>query len=231
MSHRAIEESEQIQTESVELLCQELLDKTPRETTEVVIKNFKVGKKIAHFDFDGDEKWDLVGIPIFPIEKQKQAFAYRSVIVCCKGIPDQAAFDEIFNEEGLAELAFDFWPQRQELDANIHSRLATMYRSMDFARSPVVYFGFERVNPLLGETSLRLSYVIGAGAGGVAVVTMLLSALFGFFGRIFKRPKNPVGPPKRSAGNRSGLPANPGHEATGGVLDRVRSMREKQSGV
>jgi len=100
---------------------------------------------------------------------------------------------------------------------------------MDFKNSPVVTVGYGESNPVLGEKSLKFSYRIGA----VAVVVGVLSLVFNIFAGLLKSfklptraPKKKIPAKKRNAKKRT-APANYDVEPTGGVLDKVRSMRDQ----
>ncbi|MEL7497164.1 MAG: hypothetical protein AAFN77_06100 [Planctomycetota bacterium] len=229
MSQRAIEESERVSTSSFDLDCERLLDQAPVASTEIVLSDFIVGKKFATMDIDGDYQWDVTGVLLFPKKKQSTRYGYRAVIVSCKGIPDEATLNEKLLSEPES-LTVDFWPTR-ELEPSIHSQLAMKYRNLDFARSRVVYLGYERENPILGETTLKLSIVVGGASVAVAVLTIIISLIIGMLSRLFKRSPKPNAP--QPTANRAGLPASGSldHEPTGGVLDRVRSRRDQQPGT
>lgn len=229
LSHRAIEQSKKVASSSIDLACVQLMDKPPIEATEVVLSEFKIGKHFAKIDLDGDSNWDLVGVAVFPKEKQKQSYAYRAVILFCKGIPDETAYEEVFGDAELDKLVVDYWPSRQDLDKGVYAQLATNYRSLDFSKAPIAFYGYERTNPVFSETTKKASILVGGAAVAVAVITVVLSALFGAVGRLFRRKEKTVPPP---VANRAGLPpGNQNSESTGGVLDRVRSMRDRQPGV
>ena len=230
LSHRAIEESKKVSTNSVDLDCHDFLESAPKSSTEVVLSGFFAGKRKTTIDLDGDDKWDLVGVPLFPSKKQNTKYGYKALILCCKGIPDQESFEAVFGGQPK-NLTIDYWPERQDLDKFVHSGLAQEYLNLDFSKSQVAFYGFERENPIFGESTKRLSILVGGIAVAIAVVTILFAVLANLMGRLFKR--KPEATPTRPPSNRAGLPAqSPGETAsTGGVLDRVRSLRDKQPGV
>lgn len=231
LSHRAIEESKKVNNNSVELACHDFLDEAPNVTTEVVLSEFFVGKRKTTIDLDGDGKWDLVGMPLFPTKKQDTKYGYKALVLCCKGIPDEEAYEAAFGDEEIDKLLIDYWPQRQELDRYVHSGLAQEYLNLDFSKSQVAFYGYERTNPVFGESTMRLSILVGGISVFIAIATFLISIAASFLKRFFKKkPQQPA--PARPPSNRAGLPSSPANEAaTGGVLDRVRSKRDRQPGV
>lgn len=230
LSYRAMEESDQVSTNSTDLTCREILEASPKETTQVVVSNFIVGKRKTTIDYDGDGKWDLIGVPLFPAEKQNTKYGYKALIVCCKSVPTEAEFEALWKDSAEG-LTLDYWPERQELDPYLHSGLAQNYLNLDFSKSRIAFYGYERTNPIFGATSLRLSILVGGGSVAVAVLTFLIALLAKLLGRFFK-PSPQTTRPSPTA-NRAGLPSHGGNEtvATGGVLDRVRSLRDRQAGT
>jgi len=88
LSKRAIKESEQISTKIVELDCGGLIEKRPRKATGVLLKDYRFVDRVAAIDSDGDEKWDLVAVPLFSKEIFKSKVKYTSVIACFRDVPD-----------------------------------------------------------------------------------------------------------------------------------------------
>ncbi len=222
LSYRAIEESKQLQSSSIELSCSDLLKTAPETSTGVQLNDFVLGRHVAGIDLDGDQQWDQGAIPLFPKQRQPFKYGYRAVILCFKGLPDEAAVDQALIGSAVEA---DFWPGRQELDPAIYSRLAVKYRHMDFDNSRVLFLGFEKANPVLGKTSLRLATLVGAGSVVLALITFILGMLSAILKKAAsRRPKKQPQP----TANRAGLPASGEEpEFTGGVLDRVKSMRDR----
>lgn len=216
LSNGAIKESEIRMGPAKSLSCSDILDKRPNETTHIVITDFIPGKHFATIDFDDDEKWEELCVPFFAKRQPEAKHAYRSVMICFKGIADRDAFKSLI---ASGEIDTNYWPMRQELDLALHSQLAQKYKNMDFANSPVFHCGFETSNPVLGETSLKLSAAVGGFAAMVAVLTFLVGLCIKLFNR---KSKEPAFPELEETSNRAGLPGG------GSVLDRVTSMRERQ---
>jgi len=151
-----------------------------KNTTGIQLTEFASGKLIADFDYDGDQQWDDVCVPLFPPKKSKVTWGYTSVLVHFKGVTNQEQLDALLAE---GKLDTDYWPQRQELANATHSKLAQGYKNLDFSKSIVLHYGYEAENPLLGKTSLELSKMVGAVSLGIAFLTLLTF--------LFKaRPKN-----------------------------------------
>ena len=155
LSHRAIEESKQLQSSSIELSCSELLKTAPENSTGVQLNDYVLGRHVAGIDIDGDQRWDQGAIPLFPKQRQQFKYGYCAVIVCFKGLPDEAAVDQALIDSVVEA---DFWPNRQELDPDIYSRLATKYRHMDFSNSRVLYLGYEKSESGVGEDQPQAGY-------------------------------------------------------------------------
>lgn len=224
-----MDESVKVKTSKITKTCKDLLDERPTESTSIEMHDFMVGKRSAKLDLDGDEKFDLVGVPLFSKDLDfKKKYGYYGVILCAKGIETEAQYEALLGgEEEVTSLAVDYWPQRQKLETALHSKLAQQYRSLDFAKSPVVLYGFERENPLLGKTTYQFSILAGIGSLAVAALTILISVLMGFLKKFFQRTPKPTAP--KPVANRAGLPASEAQDSnlTGGVLDRVRSRRNQ----
>ena len=88
---------------------------------------------------------------------------------------------------------------------------------------------------MLGEKSLKLSYRFGVVAVVVGVLSLISIVLAGLFNSFKmpertpsrKRPTKKKKVKKKKAKKRVG-PTNYDVEPTGGVLDRVRTMRDQQ---
>ena len=227
LSKRAIKEAEQIATEVVELDCGSLLEKRPQESTGVLLSNFAFLDRVAAIDIDGDEKWEEVAVPLFPKEGFTSKAAYTAVIACFRDVPDLAALKQRLADN---ELKVNYHAGKQELDSHFHSVLAKKLANMDFKNSPVVTVGYGESNPVLGEKSLKMSYQLGAVAIAVGVLSLIYAVLTSLL-KSFKMPQLSTGrkkpAKKRKAKKRAG-PANYDVEPTGGVLDKVRSMRDQQ---
>jgi hypothetical protein len=223
LSHRAIEESKQVASNVQEFGCRQLIDKKPRKSTGVVIQDFIYLDRYAALDFDGDDKWDEVAVPVFPNQKQASKAAYQSVIVWFKDVPNQEALQEALKTD---KIRADYWVAKQNLDEHLKSQLAIKFKHMDFENSPVVLVGFAQANPLLGPATLKFSYVGGLGALGFGALAFLMSIVMSLLNR---KPKIRSAPPKPTA-NKAGLPPARNYDAqpTGGVLDQVKSMRDRQ---
>lgn len=232
LSKRAIKETKQISTEIVELNCGSLIEKRPRNSTGVLLKDYCFVDRVAGIDSDGDEKWNLVAVPLFAKEAFKSKAKYTSVIACFRDVPDWETLKQRLETN---ELKVNYRVSDQVLDSNLYVLLAKKFKNMDFRNSPVVTVGYGESNPVLGEKSLKLSYRFGAVAivvGGVSLVFIVLAGLFNSFKMSERTPsrKRPVKKKKvkkKKAKKRVG-PTNYDVEPTGGVLDRVRTMRDKQ---
>ena len=233
LSKRAIKETKQISTEIVELDCGSLIEKRPRKATGVLLKDYCFVDRVAAIDSDGDEKWDLVAVPLFSKEIFKSKAKYTSVIACFRDVPD---WETLKQRLATQELKVNYRVSDQELDSNLHAMLAKKFRNMDFRNSPVVTVGYGESNPVLGEKSLKLSYRFGAIAIVVGVLSMVFSVLSGLLSTFKlperspsrKRPAKKKKVKKKKSKSRVAAPANYDVEPTGGVLDRVRTMRDQQ---
>lgn len=223
VSQKAIKESTMVTSNTTSFACQELIDRRPAESMGVAIKDFLAVDRFAEMDFDEDGRWDEVAVPLFPTQKPKNKATYQAVIVCFRGVATRKDLEQILIAD---EVKAEYWASQQVLDDHLKTQLAIEFINMDFAGSPVVFVGYPNTNPLLGAKSLQLSYLLGGASLGIAALAFVASTLIAIFNRRPKtRPERPK--PKR---NRAGLPETSGEsvELTGGVLDKVRSMRDTQ---
>ena len=237
LSKRAIKEAEQVATEVVELDCGSLIEKPPYESTGVLLSDYVFIDEIASIDIDGDGKWDEVAVPLFSKEVFKAKASYQSVIARFRDVPD---LETLKQRLAVDALKANYRVSEQTLDSNLHAMLAKKFKNMDFEKSPVVAVGYGESNPVLGEKSLEMSYQVGAIAIAVGVLSLVFSVLTGVL-KSFTMPQQPSRRPmamkkkkkkkktssQKKTSNRSG-PPNYDVEPTGGVLDRVRSMRDEQ---
>ena len=232
LSKQAIEEAERISTEVVELDCGSLIEKRPKKSTGLLLSEYAFVDRVAALDRDGDEKWDEVVVPLFSKEVFKAKAKYTAVIACFHDVPDWEALKQRL---ATGELKVNYSVSDQDLDLNLHALLAKKFKNMDFKNSPVVTVGYGASNPVLGEKSLKLSYRFGVVAVVVGVLSLISIVLAGLFNSFKmpertpsrKRPTKKKKVKKKKAKKRVG-PTNYDVEPTGGVLDRVRTMRDQQ---
>lgn len=212
LSKHAMQESQKRLGPAIPLSCVEVLEERPTETSRILVNEFVPGKHFAFLDTDNDGNWERLCVPFFPPKHQGITHSYRSVLICFKDTPNREAFKELI---ASGEIDTNYWPMRQNLNMAIHSQLAQQYKNMDFANSPVLHCGFEASNPVLGDTSLKLS----TGVGSLAIFAAFIALLAGLFFK--KKPDilEDLTKPEQNT-NRAGLPV-------GSVLDRVTSMREQ----
>ncbi len=219
LSKRAIQDTEKSLKPALPVACDEILESRPTETARILVTDFVPGKHFAFLDYENDDQWEQLCVPMFPNKRLKITHSYQAVLICFKNVPDSEAFKELM---ASGEIDANYWPMRQNLDVAIHSQLAQQYKSLDFANSPVLHYGFEASNPVLGETSLKVSLGIGAAAIFAAIVAVLAG--------LFLKPRSEsledlITPEQNT--NRAGLPTDP--QSVGcSVLDRVSSMRDRQ---
>lgn len=217
LSYDVTQESAKADAVAKPATCDEVLKTPLMQTTRVMLTGFAPGKHLASRDYDGDSQWESLCVPLFPRKHQKIGHGYCAVLVCFKNVPTREALDTLL-ESG--ELDVNFWPERQNLERAIHSQLAQKYKNMDLAKSPVLYYGFDVNNPVLGETSLLAS----AGIGSVALAIAFLAMISGLFLR--KKPEVfDVNEEERPTTNRAGLPD--GNAPS--IFDQVTSARSVMS--
>jgi hypothetical protein len=214
LSKRAIEDSKIGHGPAVSVSCSEVLEERPTETSHLIVTGFIPGKHFASLDFDNDGQWEQLCVPFFPKKQQEIKHSYRAVLICFDKVPNREALRELV---ASGEIDTNYWPMRQNLDVAIHSQLAQQYRNMDFANSPVFHYGFETSNPVLGEASLKISFFIGY----VAIFAAFVALLVGLVMKAWPAKKADLAELTPNT-NRAGLPG-------GSVLDRVTSMRERQT--
>lgn len=200
LSAQAMRETEQVQTEVRDFVCADLVETPPTESVTIKLDRYFRGKRLATIDVDGDREWERLAIPLFPAAPQTHQYAYRAVILCAKGFPDETSLEEALKG---GELEVQYWPGRQNLERNMHSQLAQAYRNLDLQASPVVYLNYGPENPVLGEATLQLAWTVG----GASVLLILFTLLWGVLAGLIQpqqRPE-PVAPlaPRR---NMAGLP-------------------------
>jgi hypothetical protein len=176
--------------------CKELLDEDLEQTQRLSIEGFVKGRHLAIVDVQQDGNWESVCIPLFPSKNIKINHGYRAVLVCFRGIKNQQELDAALEDQVEAS----YWPHEQELSPHIHSQLAQKYKRLDLNNCPILIHGNWQ-NPVLGVQTLAFSWMLGYGAAGVFVLT-LLSYIFTMLIKP-KTQKEDAEPPRT---NRAGLP-------------------------
>ena len=236
MSYKAVQESEKSDPPAVDpIACDAFLADVPGATSKILLTEFAPGRETAHWDNNSDGEWESLCVPVFPRKKLDISHGYNAVLVYFNDVPDRESLDEIIKS---GELEANFWPLRQELDVATHSMLAQKYENLDFSNSPVLHYGFNTSNPLLGKTSLMASAAIGT----LSIVVGFLSMVIGFF---MRKPTRSISlgeeadeetDEEKPTTNRAGLPvggdglAGSIFDAEGdaeplGILDQVSSLR------
>ena len=184
LSKRAIDEATEFSEHPLEQDCSSFIDSPPKKSSGILLNNFvffnsiaTIEDDIATVDNDGDGKWDEVAIPLFSEDSFKSKVSYTSVIACFRDVPDLKTLHERLSAK---ELKVSYRVKEQKLARPLHTQLAITFKSMDFRNSPVVTVGYGQDNPILGVTSLTLSYTIGAAAFGVALLNIAYLAFMGF---------------------------------------------------
>lgn len=212
LSYQAIQDTQKAVGEAVSMTCEEALQTEFWETSRVKLSDFSNGKYFATVDWNGDDSWESLCVPIFP-HRPDFGYGWRAVLIRFKGVQTREEFEKLV-ESGSLDVTY--WPGRQKLDRVVHSQLAQSYKNLDFANSPVLCYGFEPGNPLLGETSLKLS-------AGVGVLSVLMAFLAVIVQPIkFKRR---VKPEQETRPTQKGKRAGPPAEETPSIFDKVTSRR------
>jgi len=165
-----VEKEVELVGESESYTCRALLDEKPQQTMGIKLSEFVTGKFNANFDLDNDGKWDEVCLPLFPPNKKKFTYGYKAVLVKFNNVTSQEELDKLV---ASGKLDTNYWPRRQDLDKATYSSLAQSYMNLDISDSVVVHCGYRAENPLLGESSLQLSKLVGAASLGIAFLTLL----------------------------------------------------------
>jgi hypothetical protein len=213
LSFQVTQESEKAVGAPTSITCESIFASPLSETSHVTLTEFAPLKHLAMVDKNGDNQWDDVCVPFFPKKQHEIGNNYRAVLVCFKGVPTRNELDVLIDS---GELDVNFWPERQKLDVAIHSQLAQKYTTMDLAKSPVFYYGFEATNPVLGEASLYASAGMGLAA--------LLAAFLAMISSLFVRKDSADvenSPAEQVTTNRAGLPV--GESVS--ILDQIGSTR------
>ena len=226
LSKRAIDETAEIASKPKVLDCRSFIDNPPKRSSGILLSKFVFVDRIATIDSDRDGKWDEVAIPLFSRDGFKSRAGYTAVIACFRDVPD---LETLHERLAANELEVNYRANDQRLGRNLHTQLAIKFKNMDFQYSPVVTIGYGQENPVLGQVSLKLSYTLGAIAIGVAALTLVCLAFASLFKSVVTAARTPRKrrKPKKI---RAGLPnrnRNYENEPTGGVLDKIRSMRDQ----
>ena len=200
LSKRAIEEGAQISSETLELTCGSFIDSPPVVSSGVLLSDFDYVDQIATIDNDGDGKWDEVAIPLFSPDGFESQAGYSGVIACFRDVPD---LETLHQRLASNKLQANYRVEEQNLGLRLHSQLAMKFKHMDFEHSPIVTVGYGSDNPLLGETSLKYSYTVGAAAIGIALLSLVYLVVTGLIDRVPKRPR------RERTKNRAGLSVSP----------------------
>ncbi len=200
LSYQATLKVEEVESVQEMTPCDSFIENPPVETTRVLLGEYRIGKRIASLDFDDDGKWDHICVPFFP-NKLKGKFGYQATLICFDDVPDEAAFRAIATQ---GKVDASFLPGRK-VNSNLHSQLAMKYKHLDFAHSPLLFYGVNATNPLLGEATMKGSIVAGAIALLVAFLA-LISGLLKFRISTNRRDLDDEYDDDQPTTNRAGLP-------------------------
>lgn len=212
LSFDVTQESKKAVGEGIPKTCEEVLESSLSDTSRISMSNFVPGKYPAHVD-DNENQWKRLCVPFFPPKRQEIGYGYRAVLISFKGVETREALNALIKN---GELDVNFWPERQQLDRVIHSQLAQKYTNLDLAHSPVLHYGFDAANPVLGKSTMFAS----AGIGSVAIFVAFMAMISGLFTRA-KPTKFDIELEAQPTTNRAGLPLS--EETT--IFDQVASTR------
>lgn len=185
---------------AVNVSCDEILDQErPEVISRMRMQKHVRGKFIADIDYEQDGIWEELCVPFFPKRRFEVKSGYRAVLVVMNGVDSQEKLDAVLQESELDVL---YWPERQEIPLAIHSKLAQQYENLDLDNCPLVFYGVEPGNPLLGAASLQMSKLVG----GIAAVVFFLSLISLFIK--FEKPQVEENTAVLPTRNRAGLPSS-----------------------
>lgn len=170
LSKQVDQETSKREADPVEFSCADFIEDTPKKTARILVTDFGVGKHLAKIDRNGDDLPDEICVPLFPKKIDLAKYGYKTILVCMNGVESK---DQVKELTRSGSLDTDFWPKRQKVDEVFHSQLAQNYRNLDFSKSVVLHYGYSSANPILGEASLKLSMMVGAGAVVIGVLCLL----------------------------------------------------------
>ncbi len=196
LSDQAVESRAKQPLRPTTVSCCDLLDNTPTGIAHYQLVDFEPGKYFAKRDANDDGVWEFVSVPFFPDHWDRLQRNYPAAVVCFKNVANRAALSAIV-EQG--EIEVRYWPNRQTLDSDIHSRLASKYKSMDFSRCVVLHAGFDSPVPLLNSSIYVTSVALGAISMVVGLWNLLLLLVFD--------RRNSTETTDQTVCNRAGLPS------------------------
>ena len=110
-----------IESLPIPISCSELLAAAPTERMHILLKDFKPGKFFASRDVDQNKEWEFLFVPFYPQSWDSLKSNYSATIVRFDQISD---LDELNELVDCGEIEVQFWPERQKIDDDVHSRLA-----------------------------------------------------------------------------------------------------------
>lgn len=146
--------------------CEQLLEKWPRDNFHLQLTDYQRGKRIVSQDYDQDDNWEMVYVPLFPSRLSSLGNNFSSVIIY---------FDDVKNETELNErlasekLDAQLWYTQQKLPTAIYSDMAQEYRLMDFSQCVILQGGFRPPNKDIASFAVLGSY-LGILASGIIIV-------------------------------------------------------------
>ncbi|MDG1874475.1 MAG: hypothetical protein P8J27_11230 [Mariniblastus sp.] len=199
LSNRVDNIAEKHEVEAVVTKCEDFILEEHLTPTRILLTDFVPGKAFYKLDENQDDQLDQIIIPLFPNHLKRVNYGYKSAIVCFKSIDSKAEFKQLISD---GKLDLDFFPSRQKLKRDAYSDLATKYKNMDIEHSPILHYGFETSNPLLGKISFRISAV----AGVISLIIGFIAFISAFLTPKKKEPNLNSFMDQRPTENRAGLP-------------------------
>ena len=200
LSNQASNDLQEEPRQPPQVSCRDLLEGHLQVPARHLLTEFEPGKYFATRDVDENGAWELVGVPFFPDHWSRLENNYPAVIVCLKQVSNRDELNAIVDR---GEIDVRYWPNRQTLDDDIHSRLANKYQSLDFSKSIVLHSGFSEPVPVLGSSL----YVTSVALGAISMVVGLWNLLLLMFDR-----KTSEKPDDHPVTNRAGLPSLSDHD-------------------
>ena len=171
---QALDELNRDGHEALAISCEQLLEDWPKENFHLLLTDYQRGVKYSADDYDHDENWERVYVPLFPAHLQSVGNNFNSVIVYFNDVKNE---DELNARLASGELDSQLWYTQQELPPEIHSDMAQKYRLMDFSHCVILQGGFRPPNKSIAKYAVLGSYLGMLVSGVIAIwnaVAMLL---------------------------------------------------------
>jgi len=165
----ALADYEKVAADPLEMTFAEFFDQRPEDVFRYQLTDVQHAAKIFPEPALEDGQWENVYVCLFPQSMKRLGGSYTSIIVKVEGVKGSAELTEML-EDGSLEVYY--WPEKQNLPADLYHRMAKGFLGMQFQDCLHCEAGAPTPSPDFGNSCIFM---------GIAGVSLSFLGVLGFY--------------------------------------------------